>query len=95
MSSYPFLLDTWSPFGGNSLKVLGIVAVLIVAVTIGLAHAYQSPRPQVIATFDYAYLIFAAFLGLHLFRRGTEPGDNGRNDADCLGWRLGVENRHL
>lgn len=25
--------------------------------------AYQSPRPQVIATFDYAYLIFASFWG--------------------------------
>lgn len=66
-SSYPFLLGTWSFLDGTSIGILLIMAILIVIVTLGLAHAYQSPRPQVIATFDYSYLIFAAFWGYVFF----------------------------
>jgi len=73
-ASYPFLLGTWSPLDGNTLMVLAMMAVLIVAVTIGLARAYQSPRPHVIATFDYAYLIFAAFWGYVFFTEVPNPG---------------------
>lgn len=65
--NYPFLLGVWSPFDAGSLRVLAVMAVLIIGVTIGLARAYQSPRPQVIAAFDYAYLIFAAFWGFVFF----------------------------
>ncbi len=61
--SYPFLFGQWSSFSTRTLGILVVMAVLIVGVSIGLARAYQSPRPQVIATFDYAYLIFAAFWG--------------------------------
>ncbi|MET1412037.1 DMT family transporter [Roseibium sp. HPY-6] len=65
--NYPFLLGVWSPFDASTLWVLIVMAVLIIGVTIGLARAYQSPRPQVIAAFDYAYLIFAAFWGFVFF----------------------------
>lgn len=65
--SYPFLFAGWSSFSVQTLGILIVMAVLIVGVSIGLAKAYQSPRPQVIATFDYAYLIFAAFWGFVFF----------------------------
>lgn len=64
---YPFLFGQWSSFSVQTLGILGVMAFLIVGVSIGLARAYQSPRPQVIATFDYAYLIFAAFWGFVFF----------------------------
>ncbi len=64
---YLFLLGTWSPLNAATLGVLAIMAALIIGVTLGLARAYQSPRPQVIAIFDYAYLIFAAFWGFVFF----------------------------
>lgn len=66
-SVYPFLLGTWSPLDRTTVGILLILALLIVGVTLGLARAYQSPHPQVIATFDYAYLIFAAFWGFVFF----------------------------
>lgn len=66
--SYPFLFGQWSSFNVRTLCILVVMAVLIVGVSIGLARAYQSPRPQVIATFDYAYLIFAAFWGFVFFK---------------------------
>ena len=66
-ASYPFLLGRWSRFDDSTALVLAVMVVLIVVVTIGLSRAYQSPRPQVIATFDYAYLIFAAFWGYMFF----------------------------
>ena len=61
---YPFLFGTW-----NSIDWLSIVAlaILMIGISIGLAKAYQSPNPQVIATFDYAYLLFAGFWGFVFF----------------------------
>ena len=66
-ASYPFLMGRWSPVNAETLAILAGMAVLVIGVTLGLARAYQSPRPQVIATFDYAYLIFAAFWGFVFF----------------------------
>ena len=66
--SYPFLFGQWSNFDARTLGILIVMAMLIVGVSMGLARAYQSPRPQVIATFDYAYLIFAALWGFVFFR---------------------------
>ncbi|MEP0961545.1 MAG: DMT family transporter [Roseobacter sp.] len=67
-ASYPFLFGQWSNLNLRTIGILMVMAVLIVGVSFGLARAYQSPRPQVIATFDYAYLIFAAFWGFVFFR---------------------------
>ena len=66
--AYPFLFGQWAGWTVRTLGILVVMAVLIVGVSIGLARAYQSPHPQVIATFDYAYLIFAAFWGFVFFR---------------------------
>ncbi|MFS4582775.1 DMT family transporter [Phaeobacter sp. C3_T13_0] len=73
-ANYPFLLGTWSGFDWHTVSVLAVMAVLIVGVTLGLARAYQSPRPQIIATFDYAYLIFAAFWGYAFFGEVPDIG---------------------
>jgi drug/metabolite transporter (DMT)-like permease len=67
-TSYSFLFGQWSSLDLRSVGILIVMALLIVGVSIGLARAYQSPRPQVIATYDYAYLIFAAFWGFVFFR---------------------------
>lgn len=61
---YPFLFGTWSV---TSWPVVILLAVLMIGISIGLARAYQSPKPQVIATFDYAYLPFAGFWGFVFF----------------------------
>jgi drug/metabolite transporter (DMT)-like permease len=64
---YAFLFGPWHRMGWTDCWVIVGLSVLMVGIAIGLAHAYQSPRPQVIATFDYAYLIFAAFWGYVFF----------------------------
>ncbi len=64
---YPFLFGPWSALDGRAWGVVLTLAVLMGGISIGLARAYQSPRPQVIAAFDYAYLIFAALWGYLFF----------------------------
>lgn len=64
---YPFLLGYWVLMGPREWAIIGLLALLIVAIGVGLAKAYQSAPPPVIATFDYAYLIFAAFWSYVIF----------------------------
>ncbi|AZO10375.1 MULTISPECIES: DMT family transporter [unclassified Mesorhizobium] len=64
---YPFLSASWATMDGHNWQVIFILAGLMVGISVGLAKAYQSPRPQVIATFDYAYLPFAALWGFVFF----------------------------
>lgn len=59
-ASYPFLLGAWVPLDARSGGVLLLLAGANVAIHIGLAKAYQSAPPAIIATFDYGYLAFAA-----------------------------------
>lgn len=68
----PFLLGGWSQMGTTEWSVIGLLAALIVMIAVGLAKAYQSAPPAIIATFDYSYLVFAAFWSLALF---SEPPD--------------------
>lgn len=65
--SYPFLLGTWSEPDLRSWQIIAILAALMIVISLGLARAYQSPKPQTIATFDYAYLIFAGIWGYIFF----------------------------
>lgn len=64
---YPFLFGHWQQMRPADWQMIILLALLMVGIGLGLARAYQSPRPQVIATFDYAYLIFAALWGYVLF----------------------------
>ena len=53
--------------GPRTWALVALMALLIVAITAGVAKAYQSAPPATIATFDYAYLIFAGVWGVLLF----------------------------
>lgn len=64
---YPFLLGNWIPMGAAEWAILATLAVLIVGIGVGLATAYQSGPPAVVAAFDYSYLIFAAFWSFVFF----------------------------
>ncbi len=66
-TNYPFLLGNWTSMDSRNWQVIIILAVLMIGISIGLAMAYQSPQPQVIATFDYAYLPFATMWGFVFF----------------------------
>lgn len=68
----PFLFGRWSHMGTEEWAVVGLLAGLIVMIGVGLAKAYQSAPPVVIATFDYTYLVFAAFWSFAIF---ADPPD--------------------
>ncbi|MBZ8133983.1 DMT family transporter [Afifella sp. IM 167] len=63
----PFLLGGWAPMGAPDWALILFLAALIVFIGLGLAAAYQAATPSLIATFDYSYLVFAAFWGWALF----------------------------
>lgn len=65
--NYPFLLATWQPMAASDWGMIAVLALLMVGVAIGVATAYQSPQPAVIATLEYCYMIFAIFWGYVLF----------------------------
>ncbi len=67
VSTYPFLLSPWVPMESFEWAVIGVLAVLIVGIGVGLAKAYQVASPVTVATFDYSYLVFAVIWGLLLF----------------------------
>ena len=57
---YPYLFSGWSAIDATAWLVVAVLAVLVVAIQMGLAGAYQSAPPSIVATFDYSYLIFVA-----------------------------------
>ncbi|MCV0427013.1 MAG: DMT family transporter [Roseibium sp.] len=63
-----FLLGSWADLGAPDFLLIVVLAVLMLGIGIGLAAAYQSAAPAIIAPFDYSYLIFAALFGLLLFQ---------------------------
>ena len=63
----PFLLGPWSPVDGQGWFVVVLLAVLIVAISTGIARAYQAAPSAIIATFDYGYLPFAVLWGFTFF----------------------------
>lgn len=58
--AYPFLLGDWVAMGAREWTLIGLLAVLMVAISLGLAKAYQAAPASIVATFDYSYLLFAA-----------------------------------
>jgi drug/metabolite transporter (DMT)-like permease len=71
---YPFLFGRWQGMDAGNWQLIAGLSVLMIGISIGLARAYQSPRPQVITTFDYTYLIFASFWGYVLFGEVPDGG---------------------
>ena len=66
-SAYPFPLGGWIAMGPREWGVIGLLAGAMVAISLGLAKAYQSAPAPIIATFDYCYLPFAAFWSFAIF----------------------------
>lgn len=66
-ASYPFMLGPWTALDQASLSLIAVLAVLIVAIGVTLAQAYQAASPVLVATFDYSYLVFAALWSLIIF----------------------------
>lgn len=71
-SPYPFLLGYWVTMGPREWAIISLLALLMVGISTGLAKAYQSASPAIIATFDYTYLLFAAFWSYAVF---AQPPD--------------------
>lgn len=69
--AYPYLFGTWSPVGPSEWLVLGLLAVLAVAIAMLLAGAYQAAPPSIVATFEYSYLVFVVIWDLLFF--ATSP----------------------
>lgn len=63
----PFLLGSWGALGWREWGLLALLGVLSAIYFTGVARAYQIAPPQIIATFDYGYLISAALWGFVLF----------------------------
>jgi drug/metabolite transporter (DMT)-like permease len=71
-SIYRFLLGYWVAMGPREWGIIVVLAALMVGISTGLAKAYQSAPPAIIATFDYTYLLFAAFWSYAIF---SQPPD--------------------
>lgn len=66
-SAFPFLLGDWVPIGVREWSLMALLGVLAATYFMGVARAYQIAPPQIIGTFDYGYLLFAAFWGYLFF----------------------------
>jgi drug/metabolite transporter (DMT)-like permease len=66
-AAYPFFLGHWTEMDGRDWGTILLLAAVIVATSSGVAKAYQSGPPAIIATFDYAYLVFAALWSFVIF----------------------------
>jgi drug/metabolite transporter (DMT)-like permease len=71
--AFPFLLGDWAPMGLREWGVMLLLGILSAAYFAGVARAYQIAPPQIIATFDYAYLISAAVWGYVFFAETPGP----------------------
>lgn len=63
----PFVLGSWQPMTLQAWAMVAVLGILIVAISTGVARAYQLAPSSIIATFDYAYLPFAALWGFAFF----------------------------
>ena len=72
-SAFPFLLGDWAPMGLKEWGLMALLGALSAGYFAGVARAYQIAPPQIIATFDYAYLISAAVWGYVFFAETPGP----------------------
>ena len=66
-ASFTFLAAEWTPMGGNEIAAIALLGVAILVASIGTAVAYQNGPSSVVATFDFAYVGFAAIWGVMFF----------------------------
>jgi drug/metabolite transporter (DMT)-like permease len=67
VAANPFLFGAWTPMWLDEWRIMAILATAIVVGSIGAAIAYQNGPSSIIATFDFAYVGFAAIWGFMLF----------------------------
>ena len=67
IAAYPFLLEPWAAMAAADWGMIAVLAGLLVLIGVGLAGAYRDAPPNVVATFDYSYLLFAALWSFALF----------------------------
>ena len=67
----PFLFAPWVDPGAAGWGALAVLAAAIVVGSLGAAVAYQLAPASLVATFDYAYLAFAALWAVMLL--GERP----------------------
>ena len=66
-SANPFLFGSWTALGAREGWVIAALALAMLIGSIGAAVAYQVGPAPLVATFDYAYLVFAGLWGVLLF----------------------------
>ncbi len=66
-TTFPFLLGDWALMGTREWSLMALIGVLSAIFFVGVARAYQIAPPPIIATFDYVYLVSAAFWGFVFF----------------------------
>ena len=62
-----FLLGPWQSLGGREWIFLAALSVLMFGNGLVLPAAYQLAPTTIVATFDYSFLLFSAFLGFLFF----------------------------
>tara|TARA_R110002020_G_scaffold133617_18_gene298142 strand:- start:1762 stop:2670 length:909 start_codon:yes stop_codon:yes gene_type:complete len=62
-----YLAGAWMPMDGSAWGAMVVLAAAILVGSVGAAIAYQLGRPSVIASYDFAYVGFAAVWGAMLF----------------------------
>jgi len=68
----PLLLGEWIPMWIDEWRTMAILAIAIILGSVGVAIAYQSGRPSIIASFEFFYLAFALAWGFLLFDEAPE-----------------------
>jgi len=63
----PFLLGDWDAMGMEAWGAMALLGVLSALFFLGVAKAYQIAPPQIVAVFDYGYLLSAALWGFVFF----------------------------
>lgn len=70
--AYPFLLTSWAALDRKTTLVVGLLALISIAIHVLLARAYQLGPTATVAGLDFSYLLFAALWAMIFF--GTMPG---------------------
>lgn len=66
-ATYPFLLGGWNAMSASAWGLMALLGCLSAGYLFGITRAYQIAPPQIIATFDYGYLVSAAIWGIVFF----------------------------
>lgn len=69
----PFLLGEWTPMWLDEWRIMGILAIAILAGSVGAAFAYQNGPASIVAIFDFSYVAFAVIWGFLLFGEIPQP----------------------